>query len=187
MARGRAAAARLAHNQEVGGSNPPRATNAQKWPADRIERRPTASLIPYANNPRQHPPAQVEQLVASIQKFGFTVPILVDEKGVILAGHGRAAAAKQLVLSHVPVIVAKDWSEAQKIAYRIIDNAVTDESGWDTDLLATELAVEELIARSPSASKKTVTIFVAVPRERMDEARKVVAGALTKAKINHNL
>jgi ParB-like chromosome segregation protein Spo0J len=185
---------------------------ASSWPADRVERRSLKSLIPYANNPRQHPPAQIDQLVASITKFGFTVPILVDEKGVILAGHGRAEAAQKLGLSHVPVIVAKGWTEAQKIAYRIIDNAVTDESGWDSELLATELVelegmdfklpefdLEELlapealnagpdaVAASPRAARKTGTIFVAVPRARMDEARKVVAGALTKAKIEHNL
>ena len=56
------------------------------WPADKVERRSVASLVPYARNPRTHTPAQVDQLAASIHEWGWTVPVLVDEQGGLIAG-----------------------------------------------------------------------------------------------------
>ena len=76
------------------------------WPADKVERRSVASLVPYARNPRTHTPAQVDQIAASIREWGWTVPVLVDEHGGLIAGHGRVMAAKLLGLEEIPVMVA---------------------------------------------------------------------------------
>jgi hypothetical protein len=83
-----------------------------QWPADQVERRPLAALIPSARNARTHSDAQVAQIAASIREWGWTMPILVDEAGTIIAGHGRVLAAARLDLDEVPVMVARDWSEA---------------------------------------------------------------------------
>jgi DNA modification methylase len=109
------------------------------WPADRVERRPIAALIPYARNARTHSDEQVAQIAASIREWGWTVPVLVDEAGGIIAGHGRVLAARKLGLAEVPVMVAAGWSAAQRRAYVLADNKLALNAGWDTALLAGEL------------------------------------------------
>ena len=109
------------------------------WPADKVERRSVASLVPYARNPRTHSPEQVDQIAASIREWGWTVPVLVDDRGGLIAGHGRVMAAKLLGLEEIPVMVAAGWSEAQKRAYVIADNKLTLNGGWDDELLKVEL------------------------------------------------
>lgn len=109
------------------------------WPADQITRRPVASLTPYARNARVHTPAQIAQIAASIREWGWTMPILVDEAGTVLAGHGRLLAAQHLGLTEVPCMEAKGWSEAQRRAYVLADNRLTDLSTWDQDLLTVEM------------------------------------------------
>ena len=109
------------------------------WPADRVERRAVASLVPYARNSRTHSAEQVDQIAASIKEWGWTVPVLVDENDGIIAGHARVMAAKQLGLAEVPVMVASGWSEAQKRAYVIADNKLALNAGWDEALLKIEL------------------------------------------------
>jgi len=109
------------------------------WPADKVERRSVASLVPYARNPRTHTPQQVDQIAASIREWGWTVPVLVDEQGGLIAGHGRVMAAKLLGLEEIPVMVATGWTEAQKRAYVIADNKLTLNGGWDDELLKVEL------------------------------------------------
>ena len=111
----------------------------RKWPADAVERRPVASLLPYARNPRLHSPAQVEAIAASISHYGWTMPVLVDEDGSIIAGHGRVLAAHKLHIAEVPTMVARGWSEEDRAAYRIADNAYTLRGAWDPDLLKLEL------------------------------------------------
>lgn len=96
-------------------------------------------LIPYARNSRTHSDAQVAQIAASIQEFGFTNPVLVDGEGGIIAGHGRVLGAQQLGLSKVPCIRLSHLSEAQKRAYVITDNKLALNSGWDDAMLAAEL------------------------------------------------
>lgn len=108
-------------------------------PADRIERRPIDSLIPYAKNARTHSDAQVAQIAASIREWGFTTAVLVDESDSIIAGHGRVMAARKLGLAEVPCMVAAGWSEAQRRAYVIADNKLALNAGWDNELLALEL------------------------------------------------
>ena len=102
--------------------------------------RPIADLKPDPRNARTHPKRQVEQLCASIRSFGFTNPVLVDEAGVLIAGHGRLRAAKELGLSTVPVIELLDLTEAQKKALRLADNKIALNAGWDLEILKLELA-----------------------------------------------
>jgi ParB-like chromosome segregation protein Spo0J len=82
----------------------------------------------------------VAQLAASISEWGWTVPVIVDETGGIIAGHARVLAARLLGLLGVPVLVAAGWSDAKKRAYIIADNKLALNAGWDEDLLRVELA-----------------------------------------------
>ena len=108
-------------------------------PADKIEKWGIEKLIPYARNSRTHSAEQVGQIAASIKEWGFTNPILVDEDGGILAGHGRTLAAQKLGLTEVPVVVARGWSDAKKRAYVIADNKLALNAGWDDEMLRLEL------------------------------------------------
>ena len=111
----------------------------QPWPADRVERWAIDRLLPYARNARTHSAGQVEQIAASMREWGWTNPVLVDEEGMIIAGHGRIEAAKRLGLAEAPVMVAAGWSEAKKRAYVIADNKLALNAGWNEELLAAEL------------------------------------------------
>ena len=104
-----------------------------------IVERSVEELIPYENNPRNNGPA-VEKVAASIKAFGIKVPIIVDKDNVIVAGHTRLLAAKELGIKVVPCIVADDLTEAQVKAFRLADNKVSEFSGWDFEKLDEELA-----------------------------------------------
>lgn len=106
---------------------------------DKIERRPIEALVPYARNSRTHSDERVAQIAASMREWGWTNPVLVDEAGGIIAGHGRVMAARQLGLREVPVIVAAGWSEKQKRAYVIADNKLALNAGWDEKILRSEI------------------------------------------------
>jgi ParB-like chromosome segregation protein Spo0J len=107
--------------------------------ADRIEVMPVEQLLPYAANARTHAPDQVAQIAASIVEFGFAVPCLIDQHGVLIAGHGRLLAARQLGLTEVPAIRLEHLTDAQVRAFRLADNQLTLNGGWDDALLAGEL------------------------------------------------
>ena len=107
--------------------------------AKRIEMWPLDRLVPYERNARTHSPEQVAQIVASIQEFGFTNPLLVDGADGILAGHGRLEAAKDMGLAEVPVIVLDHLSAEQRRAYILADNKLALNAGWDEKLLRLEL------------------------------------------------
>jgi len=109
------------------------------WPAEEVHRRRVADLVPYAHNARVHSPRQVAQIAASIEEWGWTTPVLVDEEDGIIAGHGRVLAALKLGVDEVPCVVARGWTKAQKHAYVIADNQLTISAGWDTDLLKVEV------------------------------------------------
>ncbi|MCU0810132.1 MAG: site-specific DNA-methyltransferase [Thiobacillaceae bacterium] len=96
-------------------------------------------LIPYARNSRTHSDEQVAQIAASIREFGFTNPVLVDEAGGIIAGHGRVLAARKLGLERVPCLRLEGLTEAQKRAYVITDNKLALNAGWDEQMLAIEI------------------------------------------------
>ena len=104
-----------------------------------IEQLKVGDLIPYVNNSRTHSDEQVMQVASSIKEFGFTNPILIDDDGGIIAGHGRLLAAKKLDIDEVPCIRLGYLSEAQRKAYVIADNKLALNSGWDNDLLKIEL------------------------------------------------
>lgn len=100
--------------------------------------RSVGSLHAYVNNPRKHPEKQIVKLMASISEFGFAMPALVDDSGLINVGAGRIEAAKRLGIEEVPCIVASDWSDAKVRAYRIADNRLGELASWDDALLAIE-------------------------------------------------
>jgi DNA modification methylase len=110
-----------------------------KWPADKVERMSVKALIPYARNARTHSDEQIAQIAASMQEWGWTMPILVDEESVIIAGHGRLSAANKLGIDEVPVMVAVGWTDAQKRAYTIADNQLTANAGWHDEFLRLEV------------------------------------------------
>ena len=97
-------------------------------------------LIPYAKNSRTHSDAQVAQIAASIREFGFTNPVLVDDAGGIVAGHGRVMAAQHLGMAEVPTISVGWLTESQRRAYVIADNQLALNAGWDESVLAQEVA-----------------------------------------------
>ena len=96
-------------------------------------------LTLYKNNPRVHSEIQIERLVNSLKEFGFTNPVLIDDTGNVIAGHGRISAAKKLGLDAVPTITLSHLSEEQRKAYIIADNQLALNSSWDDDLLKIEL------------------------------------------------
>ena len=108
--------------------------SVEMWPTDRP--------IPYARNARIIPDSAVSKVAGSINEFGFRQPIVVDEAGVIIAGHTRLLAAERLGLERVPVVVAAGLTPAQAKAYRLADNRTGQEATWDMELLGIEL--EEL-------------------------------------------
>ena len=100
---------------------------------------PPDALKPNPRNARTHPKRQLEAIAASIRRFGFINPVLVDAEGVIIAGHGRVLAAKQLDLAQIPVLRIEHLSDADRRAYIIADNKLAQMAGWDRDVLAVEL------------------------------------------------
>jgi DNA modification methylase len=110
------------------------------WSASAVEARAVTALLPYAGNARTHSADQVAQIAASILEFGFVAPVLIDERGELIAGHGRLLAAKSLGLDTVPTIVRAGLTDAQKAAYRLADNRIALNAGWDEALLAAEVA-----------------------------------------------
>lgn len=95
-------------------------------------------VIPYENNPRKNDEA-VDYVAKSIKEFGFKVPIIIDKDNIIVTGHTRLKAAKQLGLKEVPTIMADDLTEEQIKAFRLADNKVSEFANWDFDLLNFEL------------------------------------------------
>ena len=98
------------------------------------------ALIPYARNSRTHSDEQVAQIAASIREFGFTNPVLVDNGGGIVAGHGRVMAARKLGMAEVPTVNVGWLNEQQRRAYVIADNQLALNAGWDDEALAAELS-----------------------------------------------
>lgn len=111
----------------------------QDMPAAKVEVWPLEKIIPYDKNPREHPPSQVAALAKLMQAHGIDQPIVVDEGGVILKGHGRKLAAEFAGFAEFPVVVRRGMSEADKVAMRIQDNQVSLLAGWDSELLRLEV------------------------------------------------
>lgn len=104
-----------------------------------IELRPIEALIPYARNARTHSDVQVAQVAASIREFGWTNPVLVAD-GMIIAGHGRVLAARQLGMTHVPTVDVSHLTPVQRRAYVLADNQLALKAGWDAEMLSLELS-----------------------------------------------
>jgi DNA modification methylase len=104
-----------------------------------ITHRAISSLRPYARNARTHSKKQVKQIAASIERFGFTNPVLISDDGEIIAGHGRVEAAKLLKWTSVPTIALSHLSETERRAYVLADNKLALNAGWDKELLSIEL------------------------------------------------
>jgi DNA modification methylase len=119
--------------------NPPTAKQLELFAIDKLK--------PNPRNARTHSKKQIKQVAASIQKFGFNNPILVDDENEVIAGHGRLQAAKFLGLTEVPVMRLSHLSDAEKRAYILADNKIALNAGWDNELLAVEL--EELSVLLP--------------------------------------
>lgn len=133
-----------------------------------IERSPD-DLKPWPDNPRTHSDKQLTKLKASIRKFGFTAPVLTDEHGTILSGHGRVEAAKSLSLPSIPVRVIPGLTEAQKRAYVIADNKIAEQSKWDGGLLKSELELlmqEEFEIETTGFSTAEIDLMFDTPAEQ---------------------
>jgi DNA modification methylase len=105
----------------------------------KVEMLPVEALRPYANNARTHSKKQIRQIANSVRRFGFNNPVLIDDQGQIIAGHGRVAAAKLLGISAVPTVRLSHLSETEKRAYILADNRLAEKAGWDREILAIEL------------------------------------------------
>jgi ParB-like nuclease domain len=114
----------------------------------RIEWVPIGQPRPNLRNARMHSRKQIRGIAASIKKFGFLNPVLVDDADIVLAGHGRLEAARLEGLTHVPIIRFDHLTAAQKRAYLIADNKIAEQAGWDREILAIELG--ELIDLLPA-------------------------------------
>lgn len=112
---------------------------AKKTATPVIELMPIEDIIQYARNSRTHSDQQVAEIAASINEFGFNGALEVDENNVLLSGHGRLAAARQLKLTHVPVLRLTHLDEHAKMAYRIAANKIALNSGWDVEMLRVEI------------------------------------------------
>lgn len=104
-----------------------------------VELLPVSSLRAYAGNARTHSKKQIRQIATSIERFGFTNPVLISDEGEIVAGHGRVEAAKLLGRESVPALRLSHLSPAQRRAYVIADNKLALNAGWDREVLAIEL------------------------------------------------
>ena len=101
---------------------------------------PTNRIKTNPKNARRHSRKQIRKIAASVREFGFAAPVLIDEQGMLIAGHGRLEAAKSLGLSTVPAIVLEGLSDAKKRALMLADNRIAQDAGWDVERLAEELA-----------------------------------------------
>ena len=107
--------------------------------ATSIELRPVDGLRAYAGNARTHSKKQIAQIASSIERFGFTNPVLISDDGEIIAGHGRVLAAKSLGIAAVPTLKLSHLSAEERRAYVLADNKLALNAGWDNEILAIEL------------------------------------------------
>jgi ParB-like chromosome segregation protein Spo0J len=114
------------------------ATEDAAWPVG-SEMIAISALKPYARNARTHYRRQVKKIAASIERFGFVNPVLIDENNLVIAGHGRVAAATQHGWAEVPTLRIEHLNGTEKRAYILADNRLTEEAGWDQEMLAIEL------------------------------------------------
>lgn len=135
-----------------------------------IEDTPLSQIKGYARNARKHSPAQIEQIANSIRAFGFVSPVMIEDDGTLIAGHGRLAAAKLLARKTLPVVRVSHLDDAQKRALRLADNKIAEDAGWDSELLALELNdLLELDLAVDLSFDLTVTGFASAEIDRLVE------------------
>jgi DNA modification methylase len=122
-------------NAAAGGTH-----SAGNWPAWNVQRKPIGWLKPNPRNAKKHGPEQIAQLRAAFRQFGWTMPVLARDDGMIIAGHGRVEAAKLEGFTEAPVVIPTGWTVDQFRAYALADNRIAENSDWDEELLALELA-----------------------------------------------
>ena len=124
-----------------GGVNPAPTRDNQtvRIAAEQLTMVPIDDLIPYANNAKKHGVKQINQIRASLREFGFVTPVLIDFDNNIIAGHGRVEAARAEGMSEVPCVLVTNLTEAQRKAYILADNRLSETAAWDTELLKIEL------------------------------------------------
>lgn len=124
-----------------GGVNPAPTRDDQtvRIAAEQLTMVPIDDLIPYANNAKKHGVKQINQIRASLREFGFVTPVLIDFDNNIIAGHGRVEAARAEGMSEVPCVLVTNLTEAQRKAYILADNRLSETAVWDTELLKIEL------------------------------------------------
>lgn len=138
----------------------------------RLEYWPPDQLVPSPRNSRTHSDAQIAEIAGSIRAFGFTNPILVDEDGGLIAGHGRLAAARKLGLSQVPVIALHGLTELEQRQLLLADNRIALNAGWDLEMLSLEL-------KDLSTLGADLSVLGFTPRELSDALTAAGAGGLT--------
>lgn len=131
-----------------------------------IELVPLETLVPYANNPKDHPPEQVDKIATSIRQYGMDQPIVIDASGEIIKGHGRYEASQQLGLEVVPVIWREGLSPPEVTGARIADNKTSIDSGFDYNTLATEV---QQLSDEWSFNADEIGEYTAFPTPEIDE------------------
>lgn len=104
---------------------------SDQWAANSVTMISISELSPYEDNPRIHTPDQITAIENSIREWGWTIPVVIDESKMIIAGHGRVLAGEQMGITEVPCITAKGWTDEQKRAYVIADNKIQEKGQWD--------------------------------------------------------
>ncbi|MFX4312053.1 chromosome partitioning protein ParB [Enterobacter sp. 63] len=142
---------------------------------------PLKKLSSYARNARTHSGEQVAQLVASIEEFGWTNPVLIDENGEIIAGHGRVLAAEAIGIVSVPTIKLSGLTDEQKRAYRLADNRLPQNGGWDDVLLKSELrdlASGEFDLSLIGFSEEELNALLGDVQESLSSSKRIYSGVL---------
>jgi ParB-like chromosome segregation protein Spo0J len=140
-----------------------RAKELRDWPATIRARKRIAELTPWPHNPRRHSTKQIESLARSLVEFGQTKTILIDDKNVILAGHGTVEAARKAGIDELEVSIARKWPLKKKRAYVIADNQLSNISEWDVDVLKSELTIlkDEFDLETLGFDQKQLVSFLA--------------------------
>lgn len=155
----------------------------QGW-SPKAELRAVKTLKVNPRNARTHKEKQIEQIASSIRQFGFTTPILVDDEGMVVAGHGRLAAARLLQLEDVPVIVLSHLSEAELRALALADNRIAQNAGWDEEILSLEFSALQnldLPFELELTGFSTSEIDLLYPQRRKEEALEKLPELVAKA------
>ena len=125
-----------------------------------------SALQPYARNARTHSRRQIKKIAASIERFGFVNPVLIDENNQIIAGHGRVAAAKLLGWQEVPTLRIEHLNETEKRAYILADNRLAEEAGWDKEMLAIRPAMPRgALHPGPEIIQRPARAGIPLPRQ----------------------